>query len=124
MRNGQRKDIRRKQDDFGNPFKTKKDATKARQIALQQEQDKSKPKPAGRKTVAEVFKEYCEKGRSAKAYQTIRKQDSLWENHLRKEYGKRHVDDISVSDTWSVNGNQGANHGSLVPYASRREMYL
>lgn len=61
MRNGQRKDIRRKQDDFGNPFKTKKDATKARQIALQQEQDKSKPKPAGRKTVAELFKEYCEK---------------------------------------------------------------
>lgn len=98
MRNGQRKDIRRKQDDFGNPFKTKKDATKARQIALQQEQDESKPKPMERKTVAEVFKEYCEKGRSAKAYQTIRKQDSLWEIHLRKQFGKRYVDDISVAD--------------------------
>ena len=98
MRNGQRKDIRRKQDDFGNPFKTKKDATKARQIALQQEQDESKPKPVERKTVAEVFKEYCEKGRSAKAYQTIRKQDSLWEIHLRKQFGKRYVDDISVAD--------------------------
>lgn len=98
MRNGQRKDIRRKQDDFGNPFKTKKDATKARQIALQQEQEESKPKPVERKTVAEVFKEYCEKGRSAKAYQTIRKQDSLWEIHLRKQFGKRYVDDISVAD--------------------------
>lgn len=98
MRNGQRKDIRRKQDDFGNPFKTKKDATKARQIALQQEQEESKPKPVERKTVAEVFKEYCEKGRSAKAYQTIRKQDSLWEIHLRKQFGKRYVDDISIAD--------------------------
>lgn len=98
MRNGQRKDIRRKQDDLGNPFQTKKEAIKARQIALQQEQNETKPRPVERKTVAEVFKEYCEKGRSAKAYQTIRKQDSLWENHLRKKFGKRYVDDISVAD--------------------------
>ena len=85
MRNGQRKDIRRKQDDFGKPFKTRKEATKAREIALQQEQDGSKPKPKERKTVAEVYAEYCEKGRSGKAYRTIQKQDSLWENHLRKK---------------------------------------
>ncbi len=98
MRNGQRKDIRRKQDDLGNPFQTKKEAIKARQIALQQEQNETKPRPVVRKTVAEVFKEYCEKGRSGKAYQTIRKQDSLWENHLRKKFGKRYVDDISVAD--------------------------
>ena len=45
MRNGQRKDIRRKQDDNGKPFKTRKEATKARQIALQQEQVESRPKP-------------------------------------------------------------------------------
>ena len=98
MRNGQRKDVRRKQDDFGNPFKTRKEATKARQLALQQEQDESKPKPKERKTVAEVFTEYCEKGRSGKAYNTIQKQDSLWEIHLRKKFGKRFVDDISVAE--------------------------
>ena len=98
MRNGQRKDVRRKQDDFGNPFKTRKEASKARQLALQQEQDGNKPKPKERKTVAEVFAEYCEKGRSGKAYQTIRKQDSLWEIHLRKKFGKRFVDDISVAE--------------------------
>ena len=98
MRNGQRKDVRRKQDDNGNPFKTRKEATKARQLALQQEQEVSRPKPKERKTVAEVFTEYCEKGRSGKAYQTIRKQDSLWEIHLRKKFGKRFVDDISVAE--------------------------
>lgn len=88
MRNGQRKDVRRARDEFGNPFVTKKEALKARQIALEQEQDESKPKPKERKTVAEVFMEYCEQGRSGKAYQTIRKQDSLWEIHLRKKFGK------------------------------------
>ena len=98
MRNGQRKDVRKAKDDFGNPFATKKEAMKARQIALEQEQDENKPQPKARKTVAEVFKEYCEKGRSGKAYQTIRKQDSLWEIHLRKKFGKRFVDDITVAD--------------------------
>ena len=98
MRNGQRKDVRKAKDDFGNPFATKKEAMKARQIALEQEQDESKPKPVARKTVAEVFAEYCEKGRSGKAYQTVRKQDSLWEIHLRKKFGKRFVDDITVAD--------------------------
>ena len=98
MRNGQRKDVRRKQDDNGNPFTTRKAATKARQLALQQEQENSKPQPKERKTVAAVFTEYCEKGRSGKAYQTIRKQDSLWEIHLQRKFGKRFVDDISVAE--------------------------
>ena len=95
---GQKKDVRKAKDEYGNPFATKKDAIRARQIAIQQEQDGNRPKPKDRKTVAEVFTEYCEKGRSGKAYRTIRKQDSLWEIHLRKKFGKRFVDDISVAE--------------------------
>lgn len=98
MRNGQRKDIRKTKDELGNPLKTKKEAIKARQIAFQQEQNENRPKPIPRKTVAEVYTEYCEKGRSGKAYQTIRKQDSLWEVHLRKKFGKRFIDGISVAE--------------------------
>jgi len=49
-------------------------------------------------TVAEVYAEYCETGRCGKAYGTLRKQDSLWNNHISKRFGARFVDDISVSE--------------------------
>lgn len=48
--------------------------------------------------VKDVYKEYCEKGRKDRAYQTIRKQDSLWENHLFAKFGNRYVDEISVAE--------------------------
>lgn len=50
-----------------------------------------------RRTVKEVYEEYCEKGRSGKAYATIKKQDSLWNNHLKKRFGSRYIDDITVA---------------------------
>lgn len=50
-----------------------------------------------RYTVKEVYLEYCEKGRYGKPYGTTRKQDSLWKNHIFKRFGKKYIDDISVS---------------------------
>ena len=44
------------------------------------------------------YKEYCEKGRSDRAYQTIRKQESLWTIHLKERFGKRYIDEISVAE--------------------------
>ena len=35
-----------------------------------------------RKTMEEVYQEYCTNGRGDRAYTTIRKQDSLWKNHI------------------------------------------
>ena len=49
-------------------------------------------------TVAEVYAEYCKNGRCGKAYGTTRKQDSLWNNHISKQFGDRYVDDISVAE--------------------------
>ena len=51
-----------------------------------------------RRTYEEVFEEFRSKGRADRAYQTIRKQDSLWENHLRERFGKRFVDEISSAE--------------------------
>lgn len=48
--------------------------------------------------MAEVSIEYCEKGRSGKAYQTIRKQGSLWNIHSRKKFGKGFIAGISVAE--------------------------
>lgn len=97
--NGKKKDFKRTKDEFGNPFKTQKAALKARDVAMRKEHIGRNHKPAKKRmTVAEVYVEYCEKGRCDKAYGTIKKQDSLWKNHISHTFGKRFVDDISVSE--------------------------
>ena len=103
--NGKRKEVRKAKDEFGNPLKTKKQAITARKAALKKEHTLRAPhefiesaEPSEKKTVAEVYAEYCEHGRSGKAYTTIRKQDSLWKNHLKVRFGSRFIDEISVAE--------------------------
>lgn len=99
--NGKKKAQKRVKDEQGNPYKTQKQAMKARSIALAQEQVKNQLPPQKkiiRQTVAEVYQEYCEKGRSGKAYTTIKKQDSLWNNHLCNRFGKRYIDEMTVAE--------------------------
>ena len=97
-RDGKRISKRGSKDEFGAPLRTKKDAIKARQAALALAQDARKPKPIARRTVKEVYQEYCASGRKDRAYQTIRKQDSIWDNHLCDKFGKRFVDEISSAE--------------------------
>ena len=86
-------------DDSGNPFKTEKQAVKARNTAIAKEQiDVKRKKPIQRKTFDAVFAEYCKKGRKGKAYATIRKQESLWNVHLKERFGSKYVDGISVAE--------------------------
>ena len=85
----------------GNLLQTKAEATKARKQAIKMAQLAPKlpekpPEPV-KQTVREVFAEYCDKGRSDRAYMTIRKQDSIWENHLQAEFGDYMIDEIPVS---------------------------
>ena len=97
-RDGKRISKQGSKDENGCPLKTKRAAIKARQMAVDNEQNARKSKPTVRKTVAEVYQEYCEKGRSGKAYNTIRKQESLWVNHLCAAFGKRYIDEISAAE--------------------------
>ncbi len=86
-------------DEHGNRFRTKREATAAREaaiVALRVERT-TKPKPT-RRLVKEVFEEFCAEGRKDRAYQTIRKQDSIWENHLRERFGNRYIDEISSAE--------------------------
>ena len=86
-------------DEFGNPFKTEKQAIRARNNAIAQEHMKVKKEtPIQRKTCAAVYEEYCAKGRKGKAYATIRKQESLWKEHIRARFGKKNIDEISVAE--------------------------
>lgn len=96
---GKRISQRKTKDEHGNKFPTKKAAAKAREEAIKTAHIEMKStEKVVRRTMADVFKEYCESGRVGKAYQTIRKQDSLWENHICPRFGKRFVDSISVAE--------------------------
>ena len=95
------KQIARKKstDQFGNKLKTKRQAIQAREQAIQAAREERIYKPTlTRRTVGEVYEEYCQKGRKDRAYQTIRKQDCLWDNHLHKRFGARFVDSISSAE--------------------------
>ncbi len=100
--NGKNVYKRMSKDENGQPFTTERQAVKARNAAIFAEQTPEARRVARhevvRKTMGEVFAEFCEKGRMDRAYQTIRKQDSLWTNHLAKKFGKRFVDEISSQE--------------------------
>lgn len=90
---------RKTRDENGNKFPTKKAAAKARETAIKEAHtDMKRTEKIVRRTMSDVFKKYRENGRVGKAYQTIRKQDSLWENHICPRFGKRFVDSISVAE--------------------------
>ena len=96
---GKKKNRKGTKDEFGNLLTTKRAAILARAAAVTREQEEQhRQAPVTRKTFQEVYKEYCEHGRNDKAYQTIRKQDSIWNNHLCAKFGRRYIDEISVAE--------------------------
>ena len=95
---GKKKDVRRTKDEFGNVLKTKTGAIRARNRAVEQEKEGKKQIQKTRKTVKVVYEEFCENGRTGRAYTTKLKQDSLWENHLKDRFGKKIVNKITVAE--------------------------
>ena len=115
-RNGKRVSKQVSKDENGNPLKNRRAAIKARQAAIDNAQNSRRPKPTVRKTVQEVYQEYCTNGRNDRAYTTKRKQDSLWKNHLCARFGERYIDEISaaeVVDYCSVSFSHG-HKGTLL----------
>lgn len=97
--NNKRVERKRNLDEQGNPYKTKTSAVKARRAMIEKERNSQFVTPKiEHVTVQQVYNEYCEFGRAGKAYSTIKKQDSLWNNHIKSKFGKRYVDDISVAE--------------------------
>lgn len=98
---GKRKAQKRVRDELGNPFKTEKQAIKAREKAIYMEKfrlHQPQEKKMERKTIEAVYKEYCEYGRKGRAWSTIKRQDGLWKNYIMSAFGKRYLDNISVAE--------------------------
>ena len=96
--NGKRHNHKSVKDENGEPMRSQKAAIRARQLAIMAAEARKNEQPQRRVTFAEVYQEYCDKGRSGKAYTTIRKQESLWRNHLSAKFGARFIDTISVAE--------------------------
>lgn len=97
---GRRVSKKKTTDEQGNKLKTKAQAAKARETAIRRAYLETQQRPCTRtrRTVKEVYAEYCKNGRTDRAYGTIRKQDSLWNNHICHRFGNRYVDEISVGE--------------------------
>ena len=95
---GKKTNIKRTTDALGNKLRTKSSAIKARNEYLVKMETPPTYCPKLHKTYSEVFTEYCEKGRLDKAFGTIRKQDSLWKNHIKDLFGDRYIDEVSVAE--------------------------
>ncbi len=99
MLDGKKKDIKKTKDDYGKPFTTEKAAARAREAAMAKELMNRTYVPKSKKvTFQDVYAEYCEFGRKSKAYSTIKKQDSLWINHIKPLFGSRFIGDVSVAE--------------------------
>lgn len=114
--NGHRRDIRRIKDNDGNVFTSKTAATRARSLALADYLDGQKKKQIKRKTVREIYQEYREKGSSGKAYTTLRKQDSLWNNHLNAQFGNRYCDELTSAEIKDYLSDLYYKHGFSFRY--------
>ena len=99
---GQKIARRGRTDLDGNPLLTRAEALKARKKAIKMAQlaplVPTQPPLPVKKTVRHVYAEYREKGCSDRAYNTLRKQDSVWRNHLDATFGDRYVDEISTAE--------------------------
>lgn len=95
---GKRTNHKSVRDANGQPMKTQRAAIRARDLAIMQFEASIHDRvEMPRVTFEFVYNEYCENGRVGKAYSTIRKQDSLWNNHLRDKFGDYFIDEISVA---------------------------
>ena len=96
---GQKISRRKSTDENGNKLRSKREAVRARELAMEAARtERQRGEKISKRTMKEVYDEYCAKGRSDRAYTTIRKQDSLWNIHLKDRFGKRFIDEISVAE--------------------------
>lgn len=96
--NGKRKDTTFRRDENGNPFTKKIDAKRAREAKILEMR-----KPQATETftdckLSEMWDCYLEKVAGGKAPATVKKNTSLWTQHIEKEFGNTNISEITVSD--------------------------
>lgn len=104
---GSVKDTRIKKDSRGNPFLTARQAFEAKKehearIRANPEDNAPKQKIV---TLQDVYDNYLDTEAKKKAPATLRKQDSMWQNHISPVFANRDINSITIIelDTFLVN---------------------
>lgn len=93
--NGKRKDIQKKYDDDGNPFKTKAAARKARE--LKSIETKELIKPTVRDvTLQYIWDYYLAHGTKRQKEATVKRYKSLWKNHVKARFASMYISEITT----------------------------
>ena len=90
-----------RQDENGNPFKTMASARDARDLKIAELKSGNAPKRkeiTKRYKLKDIYELYLQKGATAKAHATVRKQKSMWENHISKKFGDKYIDELTLND--------------------------
>lgn len=89
-----------RQDENGNPYKTKASARDARERKLYELKNKPiNPEEKIKKyKLKDIYKLYIENGSSSKAYATVKKQESMWKNHIKDNFGEKYINEITLND--------------------------
>lgn len=99
-----RKDLKintiRRSDDNGNPFKTQKEARDFREQFIVDARSQKPEESALSKdcTLREVYEKYINDGSYDKAPSTLRKQESMWTNHIERKFGDKLISQITLED--------------------------
>ena len=97
-----RKDLKvntlRRSDENGNPLKTLKDARDFRERFVSELKSKKETAVIKDCKLKDVYEKYKKNEGLMKAQSTIRKQDSMWDNHISKRFGDMYISQITLSD--------------------------
>ena len=98
--NGKRKDTTSKLDENGNPYKTKLQAKKARELKIV-ELRTPKEETISNAYISEIWQYYLDNDSKSKANGTVRKYASLWKIHVKKDFGDKLISEINISDLYN-----------------------
>lgn len=93
-------DTRIRKDSSGNPFLTARaafEAKKAHEARIKGNTSESTQAPVS-PTLKEIYENYLSTEAKTKAAATLRKQDSMWRNHIEPTLGNKPINDITIVD--------------------------
>lgn len=116
---GKVKDSTSRRDINGNPYKTKKEAMTAREALLYELKSSSHSSTHKEVSLEYIYNLYSSSSTAkTKAPATLRKQESLWENHVKKSFGSCLINSITISELYNYlvqlynNGDEFNNFSS------------
>ena len=99
---GSVKDTRIKKDARGNPFLTARqafDAKKEHETRIRTNPEENIPKSKV-VTLQDVYDNYLETTAKKRAPATLKKQDSMWRNHIAPEFADRDINSITIIELY------------------------